>query len=158
LVPDTRKTHDDTLVRGENFSGQPGKLAIVSYDVEFPSAGRWYLWVRVHSLGSEDNGIHAGLNGEWPESGARVQYCEGRGRWHWDSRQRTRDQHCGVPGGLWLDVPSAGKHTVEFSMREDGFVFDAFYLTRSPYMPQALKQANEAAAAAVQPKVKKGHR
>ncbi len=157
VVPDTRKTHDDTLVRGENFSGQPGKLATVSYDVEFPSAGRWYLWVRVHSLGSEDNGIHAGLNGEWPESGARVQYCEGRGRWHWDSRQRTRDQHCGVPGGLWLDVPSAGKHTVEFSMREDGFVFDAFYLTRSPYMPEALKQANEAAKAAAQPKVKKGH-
>lgn len=155
LVPDTRKTHDDELVRGENFSGQPGKLAIVSYDVEFPAAGRWYLWVRVHSLGSEDNGIHAGLNGEWPESGAWVQYCEGRGRWHWDSRQRTRDQHCGVPGGLWLDVPSAGKHKVEFSMREDGFVLDAFYLTRSPYMPGALKRANEAAMRATQ--TKRGH-
>ncbi len=156
LVPDTRKTHDDELVRGENFSGQPGKMAIVSYNVDFPSAGRWYLWVRVHALGTEDNGIHAGLNGDWPESGARVQYCEGRGRWHWDSRQRTRDQHCGVPGGLWLDVPSAGTHNVEFSMREDGFVFDAFYLTRSPYMPAALKRANEASIKAQQSKAK-GH-
>lgn len=157
LVPDTRKSHDDKLVRGENFSGQPGKMAIVSYDVDFPSAGRWYLWVRVHALGSEDNGIHAGLNGEWPESGARVQYCEGRGRWHWDSRQRTPDQHCGVPGGLWLDVPSAGTQTVEFSMREDGFVFDAFYLTRSPYMPELLKSANDSAMAAALPQSKKGH-
>ncbi len=148
LAPDTRKTHDDKLVRGENFSAQPGKMAILSYNVDFPSAGRWYLWVRVHALGTEDNGIHAGLNGEWPERAERVQFCEGRGRWHWDNRQRTHDQHCGVPGGLWLDVPSAGTHTVEFSMREDGFVFDAFYLTRSPYMPAALKRANEAAVRA----------
>ncbi|TWJ06668.1 DUF5060 domain-containing protein [Altererythrobacter ishigakiensis] len=143
LLPDTRVTHDDELVHGENFSAEPGKMAILSYDVEFPAAGRWYLWVRTHALGTEDNGIHAGLNGEWPESGARVQYCEGRGRWHWDSRQRTRDNHCGVKGGLWLDVPSAGKHRVEFSMREDGFSFDAFYLTLSPYMPDALRRANE---------------
>nr|WP_298894727.1 DUF5060 domain-containing protein [uncultured Altererythrobacter sp.] len=147
LLPDTRVTHDDELVHGENFSAQPGKMAILSYDVEFPAAGRWYLWVRTHARGTEDNGIHAGLNGEWPESGARVQYCEGRGRWHWDSRQRTRDNHCGVKGGLWLDVPSAGKHRVEFSMREDGFSFDAFYLTLSPYMPDALRRANEKAKA-----------
>ncbi len=147
LVPDTRVTHDDELIRGENFSGEPGKMAILSYDVEFPVAGRWYLWVRAHSLGTEDNGLHAGLNGEWPESGARIQYCEGRNRWHWDSRQRTREDHCGVRGGLWLDVPTAGTHRVEFSMREDGFVFDAFYLTLSPYMPDDLAQANAQAKA-----------
>ncbi|WP_298468892.1 DUF5060 domain-containing protein [uncultured Erythrobacter sp.] len=146
LVPDTRVTHDDELIRGENFSGSPGKMAILSYDVEFPAAGRWYLWVRAHSLGSEDNGLHAGINGEWPESGARIQYCEGRQRWHWDSRQRTREDHCGVKGGLWLDVPTAGTHRVEFSMREDGFVFDAFYLTLSPYTPHQLEQANKDAA------------
>jgi hypothetical protein len=142
LVPDTRITHDDRLVPGENFSGEPGQMAIVSYDVDFPAAGRWYLWVRAYSQGSEDNGIHAGLNGQWPESSARVQFCEGRNRWFWDSRQRTRDNHCGVRGGLWLNVPKPGRHRVEFSMREDGFVFDAFYLTQSPYMPFALVQAN----------------
>ncbi len=146
LVPDTRVTHDDELIRGENFSGSPGKMAILSYDVEFPAAGRWYLWVRAHSLGTEDNGLHAGLNGEWPESGARIQYCEGRKRWHWDSRQRTREDHCGVKGGLWLDIPTAGTHRVEFSMREDGFVFDAFFLTLSPDIPHQLEQANKDAA------------
>jgi len=155
LVPDTRVTHDDTLVRGENFSGSPGKMAILTYDVEFPAAGRWYLWVRAHSLGSEDNGLHAGINGQWPESGARIQYCEGRQRWHWDSRQRTRENHCGVKGGLWLDVPTAGTHQVEFSMREDGFVFDAFYLTLSPYMPHHLEQANKDAVP--KPADKGGH-
>ena len=154
VIPDTRRSHDDELIRGENFTNIGGQMAILSYDVEFPDAGRYFLWVRTHAMGSEDNGIHAGINGEWPESGARVQYCEGRGRWFWDSRQRTHDHHCGVRGGLWLDVPTAGKHRVEFSMREDGFSMDSFYLTRSPYMPAALAQANEDA----KPKpVKKGH-
>lgn len=146
LVPDTRKTHDDPVVRGENFSNEPGKLAILSYDVDFPSAGRWYLWVRAFASGSEDNGLHAGINGTWPESSARIQYCPGRGQWYWDSRQRTADNHCGVRGGLWIDVDKAGKQRVEFSMREDGFVFDAFYLTRSPLMPPHLQSANDAAS------------
>jgi len=42
------------------------------------------------------------------------------------------------------DVPSAGKHKVEFSMREDGFVMDAFYLTLNAQMPAILKKENEA--------------
>lgn len=142
LVPDTRVTHDDALVRGENFSGEPGRMAILSYDVEFPTAGRWHLWLRANSRGTEDNGVHAGLNGEWPESGARVQFCEGRNQWFWESAQRTVEDHCGVRGGLWLDVPTAGTHRVEFSMREDGFVFDAFYLTQNPHAPSALMEQN----------------
>ncbi len=143
IIPDTRLTHDDTLVRGENFSGRPGEMTIASYDVEFPMAGRYYVWVRTYSRGSEDNSVHVGLNGEWPESGARVQFCPGRNQWYWDNRQRTADDHCGVIGGIWIDVPSAGKHTVEMSMREDGFVMDAFYLTLSSRMPSILQKENE---------------
>lgn len=157
LTPDTRQTHDDKIVHGENFSSEPGKMAIVSYDVDFPAAGRWYLWVRIFAKGSEDNGIHAGLNGEWPESAARIQYCPGRGRWYWDSRQRTSGDHCGVRGGIWLDVPEAGRHTVEFSMREDGLVMDAFYLTQSPYMPSELQAANDAEDRAVNPPAQAKH-
>lgn len=146
-IPDTRVTHDDPLVEGENFSREPGKMAILSYDVDFPAAGRWYLWVRAHYIGNEDNGIHAGIDGTWPESGARVQYCNSRGRWVWSGSQRTVENHCGVPGTLWLDVDSPGRHRVEFSMREDGFVFDAFYLTRSPQPPAELMAEDRAAMA-----------
>lgn len=145
LVPDTRVTPDDELVQGVNFSEQPGRMAVVTYDVEFPAAGRWYLWVRAYSRGSEDNGLHAGLNGEWPVSASRIQYCEGRNQWFWESARRTQEDHCGVRGGLWLDVPRAGKHRVEFSMREDGFVFDKFYLTLNPLPPAELMAANKAA-------------
>jgi len=78
IIPDTRLTHDDALIRGENFSGQAGDMSVASYKVEFPMAGRWYVWVRTFSRGSEDNSVHVGLNGQWPESGARMQFCPGR--------------------------------------------------------------------------------
>lgn len=129
LLPDTRRTHADPLVVGESFSNEPGVVGVLDYEVDFPDAGRYYVWVRAYSTGSEDNGIHVGINGEWPESGRRMQWCEGKHQWWWESKQRTEQQHCGVPHAIYLDVPTSGKHTVSFSMREDGFEFDKFLLT-----------------------------
>lgn len=132
VLPDTRRTHADKLIAGENFSSTPGELAVLHYRVRIPAAGRYYVWVRAYSTGTEDNGIHVGLNGEWPESGRRMQWCEGKNTWRWESRQRTEANHCGESGKIWLDVPSAGWHRVSFSMREDGFEFDRFTLTTNP--------------------------
>ena len=75
ILPDTRVTHADKLTGGENFSNEPGKLALLHYKVYFNTTGRYYVWVRAHSTGSEDNGIHVGIDGEWPESGQRMQWC-----------------------------------------------------------------------------------
>lgn len=128
-LPDTRRSHGDTLKHLENFSPEPGKMAILSYKVHFPEPGRYYVWVRTFSTNTEDNGIHVGLNGKWPESGARMQWIT-KNKWHWASKQRTAKVHIGVEGKIWLDVPKKGTHRVEFSMREDGFEFDKFMLTR----------------------------
>lgn len=136
LLPDTRVTHDDKLIPGENFSNKPGVLATLSYRVRFTTPGRYYVWVRAYSTGTEDNSIHVGLNGEWPESGQRIQFCEGKRQWWWESRQRTQQEHCGVPGMIYLDIPAPGEHTVRFSMREDGFRFDQFLLTTTPGLPR----------------------
>lgn len=130
LLPDTRRSHDDKLIRGENFSPEPGKMAIVDYQVRFPAAGRYYVWGRAFSTGSEDNGVHVGLNGEWPAHGRRMQWCKGKHRWTWGCAQRTEKKHCGEPMEIYLDVKRAGTHTVSFSMREDGFAMDCFLLTR----------------------------
>jgi hypothetical protein len=136
ILPDTRVTHADRLIPGENFSNKPGVLAILTYRVRFTTPGRFYVWVRAFSTGPEDNSIHAGLNGEWPESGQRIQFCAGKHQWWWESRQRTQQEHCGVPGLIYLDIPSAGEHSVQFSMREDGFRFDQFLLTTTPDLPR----------------------
>ncbi len=129
ILPDTRRTHDDKLIRGENFSPEPGQLAVLDYRVHISTPGRYYVWVRAFSTGSEDNGLHVGLNGEWPESGQRLQWCQGKRTWRWDSKQRTQEEHCGVPYQIYLDIKKAGEHTISFSMREDGFEFDKWLMT-----------------------------
>ncbi|MEZ5277931.1 MAG: DUF5060 domain-containing protein [Opitutaceae bacterium] len=127
-LPDTRKDHSETLITGENFSNDPGKMAILSYRVHFNTPGKYYVWVRSFSTGSEDNGIHVGLDGTWPESGRRWQTVA-KNQWNWDCRQRTTEVHVGVPLQLFLEIPSTGEHTIQFSMREDGFEFDKWIMT-----------------------------
>lgn len=129
-LPDSRRTHDDKLIVGENFSNDPGKLAVLTYRVNFENPGKYYVWVRAHSTGSEDNGLHVGIDGTWPSSGRRLQWCEGKNSWRWDSKQRTAEEHCGEPFKIFLDVPTKGVHEIQFSMREDGFEFDRWLMTK----------------------------
>ena len=129
ILPDTRRTHGDKLIQGENFSPQPGKMAVLHYKVRFTTPGRYYVWVRAHSTGSEDNGLHVGIDGAWPESGQRLQWCAGKRTWRWESKQRTHKVHCGEPHKVYLDVKQAGEHVIHFSMREDGFEFDKWLMT-----------------------------
>lgn len=136
VLPDTRVTHDDKLIQGENFSPEPGKMAVVSYKIKFKNPGKYFVWVRAFSSGSEDNGIHVGINGQWPESGQRMQWCDGKNEWTWASKQRTEANHCGEEQLIYLEIPSAGEHIISFSMREDGFRFDKFVLSKAYKIPE----------------------
>jgi hypothetical protein len=109
-------------------------VAVVKYSIKFNTPGRYYVWARIFSTTPEDNGMHVGVNGTWPASGARMQWCDGKNTWFWNSAQRTDAVHCGVLGKIWIDIPTAGTHTVAFSMREDGLEFDKFLLTTNPYL------------------------
>ena len=129
VLPDTRRTHGDKLIKGENFSPEPGKMAILHYKVHFSTPGRYYVWVRAHSTGSEDNGLHVGIDGTWPASGQRLQWCAGKRTWRWESKQRTQKEHCGEPHKIYLEIKKPGEHTIHFSMREDGFEFDKWLMT-----------------------------
>lgn len=129
ILPDTRRTHGDKLIAGTNFSPKAGEMAVLSYKVKIANPGRYYVWVRAFSTGSEDNGLHVGIDGTWPDSGQRMQWCEGKKTWRWDSKQRTEAQHCGEPYKIFLDIDTAGEHTIHFSMREDGFEFDKWLMT-----------------------------
>ncbi|MEM8889994.1 MAG: hypothetical protein AAGD28_18600 [Bacteroidota bacterium] len=136
ILPDTRTTHDDPLVVGESFSNEAGKMAILTYRIKFKTPGKYFVWVRAFSTGSEDNGIHVGLDGEWPQSGQRMQWCEGKHSWTWESKQRTQANHCGEAEKIFIEVDTPGWHEVMFSMREDGFEFDAFVLNQQYEKPQ----------------------
>ncbi|MEM6312760.1 MAG: hypothetical protein AAF743_01665 [Planctomycetota bacterium] len=130
ILPDTRVTHNDEITGGLNFSNKPGVMGVLSYPVKFDEPGRYYVWACAHSVGSEDNGVHIGLNDDWPESGRRIQWCAGKHKWTWSSNQRVPQKHCGDPLTVWLDIEEPGVHMVTLSMREDGVELDRFLLTK----------------------------
>ncbi len=57
ILPDTRVTHGDKLITGENFSNVAGQMGILHYRVKINKPGRYYVWVRAYSCGTEDNGL-----------------------------------------------------------------------------------------------------
>ncbi|MFC2109531.1 DUF5060 domain-containing protein [Bacteroidota bacterium] len=136
-LPDTRVTHSDKLIKGENFFPIPGFGGIVSYKVKINSPGKYYVWIRAYSTGPEDNGLHVGVNNTWPKSGARIQLCKGKNKWTWTSAQRVPENHCGEPKTIYLEFKDKGTHIISFSMREDGFELDKFILTKDKnYQPK----------------------
>ncbi|TMM58420.1 DUF5060 domain-containing protein [Maribacter algarum] len=136
-LPDTRVTHDDNLMDGVNFFPKQGTGGLVAYKVNISEPGKYYIWARAFSSGSEDNGVHVGLDGKWPESGARMQWCEGKNKWTWSSAQRVPQNHCGIPNAIYLDIKTAGEHIITFAMREDGFELDKWIMTRDEnYIPK----------------------
>ena len=143
VLPDTRKTHDDKLIKGENFTDEPGAMAVLNYKIKVAEPGRYFVWARTFSRNTEDNGLHFGLDGQWPESGRRWQTVRKNG-WHWDCKQRTASVHTGVPMQLWLDVEKAGEHELLLSMREDGAAVDEIILARdAKFRPPGVEYRQE---------------
>ena len=135
-MPDTRVTHKDKLIKGENFFPVPGIGGLVSYKVKINTPGSYYVWVRAFSTGTEDNGLHVGVDGGWPDSGQRIQLCEGKHKWTWSSAQRVPENHCGVPQTITLTFDKADEYIISFSMREDGFELDKWMLVMNKnYIP-----------------------
>ncbi|MBW2528996.1 MAG: hypothetical protein JRI23_32770, partial [Deltaproteobacteria bacterium] len=138
-LPDTRVTHSDPIAEGESIFNDVGTGPTLTYRVYFDNPGTYYVWVRSYSTGTEDNGIHAGIDGTWPVTGERVQFCSGKDQWTWSSNQRdsgSPPSSCGVPNTITLDVATAGEHVIAFSMREDGFEFDKWIMTADvSYVP-----------------------
>ena len=132
LLPDIRIKHGDPFKPPQAFWPQPGTGPRASYAVDFPEPGRYYVHARVFATGSEDNGIHFGLDGQWPDTAKALQACTASQRaWRWSSRRRHIGGYpCGVENTIWLTVDTAGTHTVMISAREDGFELDRFMLIK----------------------------
>jgi hypothetical protein len=135
ILPDTRVTHDCPLIPGENYTEDAGTIAVVSYLVNFKNPGKYYVWVRAYSTGTEDNGVHVGINDTWPSSGRRMQWHDGKNEWTWESKQRTQEVHSGIERLIFLEVPSKGIHKISFSMREDGFEMDKWVMSKEYVKP-----------------------
>ena len=109
-----------------NNSPGLGYLAI------FDQPGTWYVWLRgwgntdSTGEGSSDS-IHAGLNGQLQSTADKIDYFPAG--WNWSNS--TRDI-----ARATVTVPTAGLHTFNLWMREDGLAIDKILLTTdSNYVP-----------------------
>lgn len=132
LLPDLRVNHSDDIINGVNFWGNPGPGPYLEYRFNVPEAGRYLVYTKAYSTGTEDNGLHVGINNTTPASGARIQLCSKQG-WFWTSGQRTNENHCGVAKSIYVDVVTAGTNLIKFYAREDGFEIDQFMLLKETH-------------------------
>lgn len=132
LLPDKLRGDRDKLIPGENFNNLPDPpMAVLYYKVHINNPGRYYIWVRTYSTGSEDNSLHAGIDDDWPASGSGIQWSE-RHKWHWSSSRMIDDFNPTEPQRPYIDIEQTGQYTITFSMGEDGAEFDKWLLTLDP--------------------------
>ncbi len=114
--------------------------ARLDYKVTFNAAGRNYIWLRGGDLlgtGSGDS-VHAGIDGNSPPSATRIDGAPGftiATGWNWVGNIQGDTR-------AFIEVPSAGEHTVSLWMREDGFLVDKIILTTDEaFTPEGLGPA-----------------
>lgn len=127
LLPDTRVIHSDPLLHGVNFWDNPEGAPELTYTIDVEYEGLYDVEVRVLSRGTEDNGAHVGVNGDF-ERAQRVQWCTGKNQWTYSSALRLDSNHCGVPGSAKAYL-SAGENTINLRAREDGLYVDKIRLS-----------------------------
>jgi hypothetical protein len=92
----------------------------LDFEVNFVKTGIHYVWIRGIGASSSDDSVHVGLDGA--ESATSDRITGFSSSWSWS--QSTMDGPVAT-----VNVTSAGVHTVNVWMREDGFVFDKLVLT-----------------------------
>ena len=92
----------------------------IDFSVDFPRAGTYYVWSRGIGATVNDDSMHVGLNGNASATSDRINNFSPA--WTWSAE--TMDGPLAT-----INVPSAGFHTVNVWMREDGFVLDKLVLT-----------------------------
>ncbi len=99
----------------------------LDYLVNFPTAGTYFVWVRASGPSGADDSMHIGLNGSLGQFGTNLTSLAS-GSYGWATNT--------IGGPARVVVPSAGNHTFNIWMREDGTIIDRVLLTTdAAYVP-----------------------
>lgn len=142
LLPDARQKDEDAINSKSSIKGLGGQAAVISYMIEFPAAGKYYVWIRGLSTDGDDNTLHVGINNIWPESGKKMMFNSKQ--WKWSNTQRD------TRAAITIDVPAKGRQELMLSMREDGCEIDRILVTgdstfkpqEATYYPVKIKKGN----------------
>ncbi|HIG29170.1 MAG TPA: hypothetical protein EYQ50_15835 [Verrucomicrobiales bacterium] len=98
----------------------------LDFQVSFSQAGTHWVWARALATGGNDDSTHVGINGVIQT--VRTEGYNPRNEWVWTNASNTGANADGR-SRVMIDVPSAGVHTFNIWMREDGHRLDKFVIT-----------------------------
>lgn len=99
----------------------------VEYDIDFPQTGLYYVYVRSQGPTANDDSYHIGLNGSGL-SNKSAYGMGGSGPWAWQNLANDDEQ-------MQLNIQSAGKHTLNIWVREDGVQIDKIVIKKTSGAP-----------------------
>jgi|GEM_PF-2560089 len=109
----------DFSIFNTNYAANSPRL---DYRINFNRAGDHYVWIRAHANNGNTDSVHVGLNNVELATADRISNFSS-GSWSWSST--TMDSNARAV----INVPSAGVHTLNLWMREDGTPVDKIVLT-----------------------------
>lgn len=95
----------------------------LDYNVNFPAAGTYYVWVRAYAIDDGSNSIHAGLRDNGPATYGRFGIEFGSGRYNWSNTVIAGQR-------VTINVPAAGARVFSLWMRESAIRVDKIVLTQ----------------------------
>ena len=120
----------DTNVIYDTSTGFATVSPELQYQVQIQTTGTYYVWVRGYGKDGGSDSVHVGLDGVSASSDRLNNFALGSYSWTkstWDSVAAT------------VNITTAGTHTLNVWMREDGFIFDKIILTQDPnYIPSGV--------------------
>ncbi len=102
----------------ENYTGRSSEL---TYDIQFESAGTYYVWLRGDAPDGRSDSVYIGLNGEAITTGSRIDFNESGHDWAGDRMDSA--------GRVTIEVDAPGTHQLNLWMREDGTAIDKIVIS-----------------------------
>jgi len=103
---------------GDNYLTESARI---EFEANFPTSGRFYVWVRGQASSNKDDSLHVSLDGR--KSDDAFDLSGFQSDWTWSSRRMD-----GVRARV--TVETAGPHLLSVWIREDGVMIDQIVLTQ----------------------------
>jgi len=113
-----------------------GGTGAMNFNVDFPEAGTYYVYLRQRASDSNSNGVHMDLDGvSLSNTSTNVGiYCIKTNSWNYASQWQFPGEsaHCGP---LDIQINSAGQHTITLKLREANYKVDKIIIVKDMMNP-----------------------
>jgi len=109
---------------GHGNTGYAASSERLEYKINFVKTGPHYVWILAWGADGTDDSCHAGLDGEETPLSDRMT--------GWNNDYEWNNGRMDLPEPSQIEITSAGLHTLNIWVREDGLIIDKIVLTTNP--------------------------